>query len=168
MGEATTSEVPPVNTFWRINFSRVNWQFELKNDRYLRKRDSAGKFLPEHNWVWSPQQVINMHEPERWGYVYFSPKKVGEKDDFMVSEDEKLKWKLYRIYRENRADFDHNKTEKTSEKSIILKPVRIGEKELKPVFERHLAGWNISVVSPFSGKVLLIKEDGQFMELPAD
>ena len=35
-------------------------------------QDAAGKDLPEHNWVWSPQGVINMHYPERWGYLQFT------------------------------------------------------------------------------------------------
>jgi hypothetical protein len=48
---------PRPGTTWRINFSRVQW--------------SAGKPV-EDNWVWSPQGVINMHVPERWGYLHFS------------------------------------------------------------------------------------------------
>ena len=31
----------------------------------------------EHNWVWSPQGVIDMHRPEKWGYVQFSTKPPG-------------------------------------------------------------------------------------------
>jgi hypothetical protein len=27
---------------------------------------------PEDNWIWSPQGVIDMHRPERWGFVQFS------------------------------------------------------------------------------------------------
>jgi len=30
-----------------------------------------GKPIPEFNWVWSPIGVINMHVPNRWGYLYF-------------------------------------------------------------------------------------------------
>lgn len=41
---------------WRINFSRVQW---LK----------AGG--PEENWVWTPTGRIDMHMPERWGYLHF-------------------------------------------------------------------------------------------------
>ena len=29
----------PKDKFWRVNFSRVNWDFELQNDMYIRKRD---------------------------------------------------------------------------------------------------------------------------------
>ncbi len=46
---------------WRINFSRVQW---LHRDQ------------PEENWVWSPTGRIDMHMPERWGYLRFSEKEV--------------------------------------------------------------------------------------------
>ncbi len=38
----------------------------------MKKKDKNGQPLPEHNWVWSPQGVINMHYPERWGYLQFT------------------------------------------------------------------------------------------------
>ena len=165
--EAATFKEPPVDTFWRINFSRVNWRFELKNGRYSRKKDSAGNYLPEYNWVWSPQQVINMHEPERWGYVYFSSKKSGEKDSFEIPRDEQLKWALYDLYRQNRVDFDQKNSGKELDKSVFLKPIIVDGKKLIPKIEIYQNGWNLSVISPFSKKILLIKEDGQFMELPS-
>ncbi len=66
---------PKSGTVWRINFSRVNWQTEVKDGRYERKiAPSTGKRLPEYNWVWSPQGVIDMHQPETWGYLEFVDK----------------------------------------------------------------------------------------------
>jgi len=47
---------PQPGTTWRINFSRVEWKPGQKK---------------EDNWVWSPQGVVNMHVPERWGYLRF-------------------------------------------------------------------------------------------------
>jgi hypothetical protein len=32
----------------------------------------------EHNWVWSPQGVIDMHRPERWGLLQFSTAEPGK------------------------------------------------------------------------------------------
>ena len=52
---------------WRVNFSRVEWLHEVVDGKY---RKVAG--YREDNWVWSPQGVINMHCPEKWGYVQFS------------------------------------------------------------------------------------------------
>lgn len=70
---------PKEGTVWRLNFSRVNWQTEIKDGKYQRKKDpKTGKLLPEYNWVWSPQGVIDMHRPEKWGFLLFSEQSVGE------------------------------------------------------------------------------------------
>jgi hypothetical protein len=64
--------VPPTaGARWRINFSRVQWDLDIRDGRYQKRLGAEGKPLPEHNWVWSPQGVINMHIPERWGGVTF-------------------------------------------------------------------------------------------------
>jgi len=52
---------------WRVNFSRVEWRHEVVGGKYLK---IAGR--KEDNWVWSPQGVINMHIPEKWGIVRFT------------------------------------------------------------------------------------------------
>jgi hypothetical protein len=57
---------------WRVNFSRVEWDIEIIDDTYHKIPNR-----PEHNWVWSPQGVIDMHRPEFWGYVQFSQVPVG-------------------------------------------------------------------------------------------
>ena len=51
---------------WRINFSRVQWDIEVQNGRYIKIPNHQ-----EHNWVWTPQGVIDMHHPEQWGFVTF-------------------------------------------------------------------------------------------------
>ena len=48
--------LPIPGTQWRLNFSRVEWK--------------AGQ-PKEDNWVWSPQGIVDMHVPERWGYLNF-------------------------------------------------------------------------------------------------
>jgi hypothetical protein len=57
---------PQAGDAWRINFSRVEWQVRVVNGKYQK---IEGK--PEDNWVWSPQGVVNMHVPEKWGVVRF-------------------------------------------------------------------------------------------------
>jgi hypothetical protein len=71
--------IPENNSEWRINFSRVNWQHNIDDTgKYSRKRNpETNKILPEYNWVWSPQGIINMHYPEYWGYLHFSTKRPG-------------------------------------------------------------------------------------------
>lgn len=155
----------PKDTFWRVNFSRVNWAFQLTDGKYERKKDANGKLLPEYNWVWSPQGVINMHEPEKWGYVYFSSKKAGVKDNFTIANDEKIKWELYKIYRAQKQYFKANKSWATSIKKIATSAIVIDDKTIQPVLENYTFGFIISVKSPFSDKLLVIKEDGKFISI---
>lgn len=55
---------------WRINFSRVEWRHRIVDGKYEKVPDTK-----EDNWVWSPQGEIDMHVPEKWGYVRFSSSK---------------------------------------------------------------------------------------------
>ncbi len=58
-----------------VNFSRVQWQLDidLRNGTYTKQLNpSTDEPLPEDNWVWSPQGLIAMHYPERWGRVFFA------------------------------------------------------------------------------------------------
>ena len=50
-------------------------QFLARGVADRRRRQSYRKVpnKPEDNWVWSPQGLINMHVPDRWGYVQFVP-----------------------------------------------------------------------------------------------
>ncbi|GAA3562152.1 carbohydrate-binding family 9-like protein [Snuella lapsa] len=155
-------DVVPRDTFWRVNFSRVNWDYQLTNGTYERKKGPNGKHLPEYNWVWSPIGVINMHEPENWGYVYFSSKEPGTQVDFTIPKDEKVKWELFKLYRAYRKYHAANKQKVTSIKDISPSAITVEGTELKPTLENHSFGWTISVKSPFTNDLLIIKEDGEF------
>ena len=106
------ARMPIPGSLWRINFSRVEWDTDLKDGKYIRRMDSSThRLLPEHNWVWSPQGVINMHFPERWGYLLFagpaaeSPTNTGSSAGsgeaaalFTLPFRELLKNKLWEVY----------------------------------------------------------------------
>ncbi len=66
---ALKQKPPEDNAVWRMNFSRVEWPAGLK--AAAKKEALAKKQHLEENWVWSPQGKINMHIPEKWGYVEF-------------------------------------------------------------------------------------------------
>ncbi|MDR1583102.1 MAG: carbohydrate-binding family 9-like protein [Prevotellaceae bacterium] len=66
------SNTPKDGDIWRLGFSRVEWDMHVVDGKYVKQIDKNGKTLPEHNWVWSPTGEINMHMPERWGYLQFS------------------------------------------------------------------------------------------------
>lgn len=67
LGEFAKCPCPPrIGDHWRVNFSRVQWDLFVEEGKFKKIADR-----PEHNWVWSPQGVVDMHRPEMWGYVQF-------------------------------------------------------------------------------------------------
>jgi hypothetical protein len=77
---------------WRVNFSRVEWRYDVVGGGY---RKVAGP--REDNWVWSPQGVVDMHRPERWGYLQFSTAVPGT-DHFRPDPSEPARRLLHQIY----------------------------------------------------------------------
>jgi hypothetical protein len=74
LDELTRAALPPApGDVWRVNFSRVQWRHDVQGGRYVKRTDPQPRTgRPEDNWVWSPQWMIDMHAPERWGRVEFS------------------------------------------------------------------------------------------------
>lgn len=96
-------QAPAEGTTWRINFSRVEWDHQVINSKYTRATDKSGKRLTEHNWVWSAQGVVNMHFPERWGYLQFSKQPSKQLANAPLPYAEQQKQYLWLIYYEQRA-----------------------------------------------------------------
>ncbi|WP_317194456.1 carbohydrate-binding family 9-like protein [Allomuricauda sp. CAU 1633] len=163
--EASGSNAIPEGGFWRINFSRVNWDFDLVDGKYARKKDANGNFLPEHNWVWSPQGVINMHEPEHWGYAYFSPNVAGNEDSFQIPQDEQIRWMLYHYYREQKKYRSENGSWATSLEELGLEPILVGGSQVQLDLELHRMGWSIQAKSPFTGHRYAITQDGKYQQI---
>lgn len=63
---------------WRLNFSRVEWETEVKGAKYRKKTDPVTRRpLPENNWTWSPMGEVSMHIPSRWGWLQFSSENIS-------------------------------------------------------------------------------------------
>ena len=91
--------VPPKSgSYWRINFSRVEWKVKTMGKYYEfvgadtgcnwtwpegcaqagAGRAGAGCATnPGNNWVWAPTGVVDIHLPEYWGYLQFSDAAVN-------------------------------------------------------------------------------------------
>lgn len=104
---------------WRMNFSRVQWDHDIIDGNYSRKKID-GIFQPEYNWVWSNQTAINMHMPENWGIVQFTEStdpsgiEVTEDPDFL------LKQSLFALFKETRYKtfFEWNKLKTGTEREV--------------------------------------------------
>ncbi len=119
--------VPKEGTLWRINFSRVEWDTKIDGNKNSKLKNTAGKDLPEHNWVWSPQGVINMHYPERWGYLQFSRSSNAV---FTLPFSELQKQYLWLVYyRQKQYQQKNGKYAATLAELNIDERPKIGERE---------------------------------------
>ncbi len=91
---------PEPGDLWRVNFSRVEYRTVVEGGKYAKMKDkNTGRPLPEDNWVWAPQGVINIHYPEMWGYVQFTATEAGRAAEYCDEDPEAdVKWALRLIY----------------------------------------------------------------------
>jgi len=101
------------STIWRVNFSRVEWDTKVVDGKNVKLTDDKGRPLPEHNWSWSPQGLIAMHYPERWGYIQFSKQPVNSVTFNMPYAEEQKKY-LWLIYYRQKQWLNEHKAYATS------------------------------------------------------
>ncbi|MGI8923076.1 MAG: carbohydrate-binding family 9-like protein [Fimbriimonadales bacterium] len=90
LGEFAVCPSPPAEgDQWRVNLSRVEWTTDIVDGKYVKIPKRR-----EDNWVWSPQWVIDMHQPQMWGYVRFATSKA----DFRQDETHVARMFLHRVY----------------------------------------------------------------------
>lgn len=102
LGAFGQKPTPNINDYWQINFSRVQWQHEITAGKYSRKK-SDHKILAEDNWVWSPIGLVNMHYPERWGYIQFTDNPESTPSlpkEYLI---EKTAWNIYYLQKNQKA-----------------------------------------------------------------
>lgn len=121
---------------WRINFSRVEWKFEIVDGRYQTVPGSR-----EDNWVWSPQGVVDMHRPEHWGIVQFSDSIDGQEplhlhpglhEKFLLCNV----WDLERAYRDKHGRWGSLEEIGSAERDVKLETT-------SDLFEASCNGYHI-------------------------
>jgi hypothetical protein len=146
LSECAEKTPPRPGEQWRVNFSRVQWETAKIGKEYQKTRE------PEHNWVWSPQGLINMHYPEMWGLVQFSDFTVENQiADFIPDFKDQAKWLLRQIYYKERTYFmQHGKYTDDYEK-LGLTPAVPPEFEKPKIF-----------VTPHSFEAFTFSKDGYY------
>lgn len=149
---------------WRLNFSRVEWDFDIVDDTYQRKK-VVNKLQREYNWVWSNQKVINMHEPEKWSYIQFTNQENSDKVDFIEDEDILIKQAAYALFRKTRyQDLKHFLDKPVNSKldievSYSETDILIGE------FLKTNFGFEYKIKSPITEAFYIINEQGNLKQL---
>jgi hypothetical protein len=157
LAECAHKPVPPQKSdFWRVNFSRVQWDTAVKDGKY-----SKTPGVPEHNWVWSPQGLIAMHYPERWGYLFFSDSSVASPEEFYpIPQAEYAKEYLRQLYYKQKQYYMDNGKYATSLKKLKATRLLWQGKKLKPRFETTSKGYIISLPQTRDLPAMFIREDG--------
>jgi hypothetical protein len=161
--EAAPGRKPPrAGDQWRVNFSRVQWKLDVNERGYSKRLEAdTGKPLPEDNWVWSAQGAIDMHMPERWGFVQFSDAAVGSRTTpFVENANERIKWALRRLYyRQRRFRAAHGRWA-ADLAALDAANIRVEGIEFRPsmqvtesLYEIHARGFGDAVVH--------IRDDGK-------
>jgi len=156
----TSRSIPVEGEQWKINFSRVNWDHDIVNGVYERRKDKDGKLLREYNWVWSNQNVINMHEPEKWGTIQFTNATSAENILFIKDEHSLTKQVAYALFRKTKTGSLQSliNTEVGHFRAISVK---LGERYYTDVrFYRTNFGFEYKISVPKSDQVFIINETG--------
>jgi hypothetical protein len=145
--ELNTHTMPPkVGSRYRMNMSRVNWDTNIVDGKYVKKSTKD-----EHNWVWSPTGVIDIHRPHRWGYVLLTddPKATEVVDPAWATIDE-----LYELRTRQRSH--HRKHQRYAENFTAL---GWPERPDGPTMQ----SWPFGVVvsNTFGGRTYTVLPDGR-------
>ncbi|MGB2713857.1 MAG: carbohydrate-binding family 9-like protein [Vicinamibacterales bacterium] len=159
---APNKTAPRPGDQWRVNFSRVEWHVDSSDGKYLKRRDAkGGKPLPEENWVWSPQGAVNMHMPERWGFVQFSAENAGKgATAFVENPNERIKWALRRLYYRQRQ-FRASQGRYASDLAALnASDVQVEGADFKPSMQSTDSLYEIAAKG-FGGATVHIRHDGK-------
>ncbi|MDZ7292220.1 MAG: carbohydrate-binding family 9-like protein [candidate division KSB1 bacterium] len=155
---------PPVaGDQYRLNFSRVEWQVDIVDGRYRKRNDpQTGKPLPEDNWVWSPQGLVDMHYPEMWGFLQFSDKIAGNGTDaFKENPEEKTKWLLRQIYYAEHAYYRKHQSYTADLVNLDLKEYAQEVKSFAPEIQHTWQLFEAKLTDPVTTAVWHINSDGR-------
>lgn len=133
---SASGKLPVQGEQYRIDFSRVEWVTDIVDGKYKKRThlvNGKEKPLPENNWVWSPQGVVAMHQPETWGFLQFSETIAGKGTDAYVPDpDNEVKWALRLLYYRENAYFEKHNTYTSDLKALGLQSYKVGGKPFKP------------------------------------
>jgi hypothetical protein len=159
---APNKALPRPGDQWRVNFSRVEWHVDSRDGKYTKRRDDKGlKPLPEENWVWSPQGAVNMHMPERWGYVRFSAGPAAATSiDFEEDGNERVKWALRRLYYRQREFRSTHARYAPDLGTLSASDIRVEGLDFAPSMQITDSLYEISAKG-FAGATVHIRQDGK-------
>ncbi len=155
---------PKDGDYWRVNFSRVQWDHDLKKGIYSLKKVN-GKRLPEYNWVWSNQGAINMHLPEHWGYLEFSENALGNEKSPKEIPQVLNKQVAYALLQQIKFGAHKELLDLAPTITKKIKTLKVKGKDFDAVFLKTHLGFEIYIENLSSKEQFVINEEGKFKVL---
>ena len=149
---------PKDGDHWRVNFSRVEWLHEIVDGTYRKIPN-----MREDNWVWSPQGVIDMHQPEHWGFVQFSTEPPG-KAAYRPDPSWRAQESLMRIYHAQKAY--HAKTGKWAETLAELGLAHDGDAAIRLIDKGYQAELTLKAKDGRPAQTWTVREDSRLLKIP--
>jgi hypothetical protein len=149
---------------WRIDFSRVEWKFDVVDGKYVK----APK-LPEDNWIWSPPGIVDMHRPERWGYVQFSQEPAG-KEKFVPDPTLPARDRLMEVYHREKSFREEHGRFATTLQELGLKRA-VSKDFLQPLeLKATELGYQAALEVPIAGRSrrLCVDQDSRLTSTAGD
>jgi len=151
---------PQAGDTWRLNFSRVQWPTTVIDGRYRKDVDTT-EAHPEDNWVWSPQGVIDMHRPERWGVVQFADAVAGaDTVEVGIPPNARVKWALRRLYYQQRQYQDSTGRYASSLGALDAADITLDERTFSPGLQATQSMYEITAPGA-RGTTVHIRSDGK-------
>lgn len=155
--EAARGGRPPrVGEQWRLNLARAQWPLEVVGGAYRKEDDAAADW-----WVWAPQGAVDMHRPERWGYVQFASAPAGgAAASFELAPNEQLKWALRRLYYRQRDYYAAHGRYAGDLAALDVGSISVDSMAFDPVLQTTQSGYEITVPGAADG-IVHIRHDGK-------
>ena len=141
--------------------SRVQWERDIVDGKYIKTiNPETGQSYPEHNWVWSPQHVIDMHKPEYWGILQLSGIEAGvDSENYAKDPDFETKVILRELF-----DLQHNYKRKHNKFAQTIEELGFDHKILNDkniIFDAVANRFTLSCQAAEKGSSWYIREDSK-------
>jgi hypothetical protein len=168
LAECARRPAPPDHgDIWRLNFSRVQWHLDKGEGGYTKRlRDDGSGPLPEDNWVWSPQGLVAMHYPERWGYLHFLSAPEARLEPVARRPDQRAAALLWELYYRQMAHRDRHGRWHADVDGLLDGLGAPDGYAWPPRLEQAGDRWTIGLDHKAGGSSLAITESGRLLQPP--
>lgn len=157
LAEAASEGRPPHSgEQWRVNFARPDWSLRVVDGAYKKEKGGSTDW-----WVWAPQGTVNMHKPERFGYVQFVEERAGEEAvAFTEDPNKRLKWALRQLYYRQREYQKVHGRYATDLSDLNAGEIAVEDRDFRPTLNTTQSMFEITAPGT-NGTILHIRHDGK-------